>query len=299
MTDTPSSDDLSLGALNVSRTSADLSPADAAIAALLPPLLPPSAPPVPRLDGDGPLARGRLLLDATTLRRLRKALVMSQQDLADDCWRRNIRVSIATIKRAEGGHEVRFRTARELARCFEVPIATLLVDRPAARYRSDAGPIRNAIRCGPIVCEWPRENVPAGPTFYSTNAPQAQTQAKEASSMSTHQRKLIVAARDTLVNIAALCSVPVKSLRPDHALADELGLGDVEFRALAKYQRGVGNRLRGDGGKTEINPDDLVDLTVRETLWLSIVRAINIQLEASVIDALIAEAQSELRGVGP
>ncbi|MBP6749676.1 MAG: hypothetical protein KA144_08555 [Xanthomonadaceae bacterium] len=51
---------------------------------------------------------------------------MSQQDLADDCWRRNIRVSLPTIKRAERGRAVRFRIARELARCFEVPVVRLI-----------------------------------------------------------------------------------------------------------------------------------------------------------------------------
>jgi DNA-binding XRE family transcriptional regulator len=72
------------------------------------------------------LQRGRILLDRAALRTLRQGRLLSQQDLADDCWRRNIRVSIATIKRAESGRAVRYRIARELARCFEVPIATLM-----------------------------------------------------------------------------------------------------------------------------------------------------------------------------
>lgn len=73
-----------------------------------------------------PLHGGRVLLDSDTLRRLRLEHLMSQQDLADDCWRRNIRVSIATIKRAESGRAVRFRVARELARCFGVLPAQLM-----------------------------------------------------------------------------------------------------------------------------------------------------------------------------
>ncbi len=68
------------------------------------------------------LHRGRVLLDSALLRRLRHARLMSQQDLADDCWRRNIPLSLTTIKRAELGRAVRFRIAREFARCFEVPI---------------------------------------------------------------------------------------------------------------------------------------------------------------------------------
>jgi DNA-binding XRE family transcriptional regulator len=73
-----------------------------------------------------PFDRGRVALDATALRRLRQSRLMSQQDLADDCWRRNIRVSIATIKRAESGRAVRFRIARELARCFDVPVMRIV-----------------------------------------------------------------------------------------------------------------------------------------------------------------------------
>lgn len=70
--------------------------------------------------------RGQIALDHRVLRALRQARLMSQQDLADDCWRRNIRVSIATIKRAESGRAVRFRVAREFARCFGVPVEQLL-----------------------------------------------------------------------------------------------------------------------------------------------------------------------------
>jgi DNA-binding XRE family transcriptional regulator len=72
------------------------------------------------------LKGGRIRLDDTALRQLRHARLMSQQDLADDCWRRNIRVSLPTIKRAESGHAVRFRIARELARCFDVPIVRIV-----------------------------------------------------------------------------------------------------------------------------------------------------------------------------
>lgn len=77
---------------------------------------------------------GSVILDSGVLRRLRTARLMSQQDLADECWRRNIRVSIATIKRAEAGHAVRYRVARELARCFDVPVSDLL--RPRERLAS-------------------------------------------------------------------------------------------------------------------------------------------------------------------
>lgn len=76
--------------------------------------------------------RGQVVLDSAQLRRLRQNRLLSQQDLADDCWRRNIRVSIATIKRAESGRAVRFRIAHELARCFGVPVMDLIRIAPAA-----------------------------------------------------------------------------------------------------------------------------------------------------------------------
>lgn len=72
------------------------------------------------------LQRGHVLLDRTLIRQLRQARMMSQQDLANDCWRRNIPLSLTTIKRAELGRPVRFRIAREFARCFEVPVMQML-----------------------------------------------------------------------------------------------------------------------------------------------------------------------------
>jgi hypothetical protein len=72
------------------------------------------------------MRKGWIHLDGDILRRLRLSRYMSQQDLANDCWHRDIRVSIATIKRAECGHPVRFRIARELSRCFGVPVEQLL-----------------------------------------------------------------------------------------------------------------------------------------------------------------------------
>lgn len=70
--------------------------------------------------------KGRAFINAARLRALRESRLLSQQDLADDFHRRRLQVSIATIKRAETGHAVRYRIVRELARYFEVPFDTLL-----------------------------------------------------------------------------------------------------------------------------------------------------------------------------
>ncbi len=88
--------------------------------------LPPPALPTEHIRDIAAAAPGRVLLDSGLLRELRLTRLMSQQDLADDCWRRNIQVSIATIKRAEAGRAVRFRIARELARYFEVQTTSIL-----------------------------------------------------------------------------------------------------------------------------------------------------------------------------
>ncbi|TKB87793.1 MAG: hypothetical protein E8D43_00720 [Nitrospira sp.] len=72
------------------------------------------------------LHRGHVMLDSALIRQLRQARLMSQQDLADECWRRNIQLSLTTIKRAEAGRAVRFRIAREFARCFDVLVTRIV-----------------------------------------------------------------------------------------------------------------------------------------------------------------------------
>ena len=76
------------------------------------------------------LDRGQVALNGALLRRLRQGRLLSQQALAEDCWKRNIRVSLATIKRAESGSAVRFRIAHELARCFGVPVIQIVRAEP-------------------------------------------------------------------------------------------------------------------------------------------------------------------------
>lgn len=63
---------------------------------------------------------GRVVLDAGLLKRLRKARGISQEALAELCFNRHLCVSIASIKRAETGKPVLYRTARHLALIFEL-----------------------------------------------------------------------------------------------------------------------------------------------------------------------------------
>lgn len=77
--------------------------------------------------GDGnPKKKGAVLLNADVLRQLRELRMLSQEEMANLFEVRNIRISIATIKRAETWHPTRYRIAREFARYFGVPVETLL-----------------------------------------------------------------------------------------------------------------------------------------------------------------------------
>jgi len=69
---------------------------------------------------------GRVLLDAGLLKGLRKQRGLSQETLAEACLNRHLCVSIASIKRAETGKPVLYRTARHLATAFQVDVEALL-----------------------------------------------------------------------------------------------------------------------------------------------------------------------------
>jgi hypothetical protein len=159
MTDTtPSAVSAVLVALDSSRSTVSLSPADAAALAVpiapadpgvggpsliaealtpQPSASPPSEPPATGGDSLAPQSdppksgkvsgKGSVSLRPEVLRFLRFQKLLSQQDMADDCLCRRFRLSIATIKRSEGGDAVRYRTAREFARYFCVPVEYLLL----------------------------------------------------------------------------------------------------------------------------------------------------------------------------
>lgn len=159
MSENPSSDlHPPLDALDGQRWSMSPCPADAAVSGVLLPLC--AASPViarearqtatvvssPTIPSDAPAAsspswrrsandaqqpaqaarKGSVVINANRLRRLRESRLLSQQDLSEAIFDRNLQVSIATIKRAETGHAVRFRIVRALAKYFEVPFDDLL-----------------------------------------------------------------------------------------------------------------------------------------------------------------------------
>ncbi|EWG97883.1 ATP-binding protein [Halomonas sp. BC04] len=71
---------------------------------------------------------GRLRLDRERLKQHRKRLGLSQEALAEHCFDRRLCVSIASIKRAESGKAVLYRTARHLAEIYDVEVEALSVD---------------------------------------------------------------------------------------------------------------------------------------------------------------------------
>ncbi len=76
----------------------------------------------PRTSAAPPPSDGRVLLDAGLLKQLRKGRALSQEALAELCFTNQLCVSIASIKRAETGKAVLYRTARHLATIFEVDV---------------------------------------------------------------------------------------------------------------------------------------------------------------------------------
>jgi transcriptional regulator with XRE-family HTH domain len=74
---------------------------------------------------------GRIALDAALLKTLRKTRGLSQEALAELCANQQLAVSIASIKRAETGKVVLYRTARHLATIFELDVDALVLQAAA------------------------------------------------------------------------------------------------------------------------------------------------------------------------
>ncbi len=68
-----------------------------------------------------------LVLKVELLKSLRQQRFLSQEDLFNACQQRSLRVSLATIKRAETGKKVSYRTIRELSTFYAVPALSLVL----------------------------------------------------------------------------------------------------------------------------------------------------------------------------
>jgi len=95
---------------------------------------------------------GRVLLDASELKRLRKLRGLSQDELARQCFDQRLCVSIASIKRAETGKPVLYRTARHLAEVYQVDVhqlagqASVPQAQPALEFAGVNAPRRPPLR---------------------------------------------------------------------------------------------------------------------------------------------------------
>jgi|GEM_PF-1546732 len=90
---------------------------------------------------------GTVVLDKHKLKSFRRQIGLSQEALADACFKHQVSLSIASIKRAETGKRVLYRTAQSFAKVFGVPIANLVEQKGSisnyqGRYRS--GPVLEA-----------------------------------------------------------------------------------------------------------------------------------------------------------
>lgn len=80
------------------------------------------------LLGDVENTRGRLLINKEMLQRLRRKNGWSQSMLVDEAAKKSLRISLATIKRAEMGSFVSFRTALSIAQLFNIDLPDLVSD---------------------------------------------------------------------------------------------------------------------------------------------------------------------------
>lgn len=69
--------------------------------------------------------RGRIHLNTELLKDLRQERCWSQESLANRCFDKGLRVSLSSVKRAETGKKVLYRTALDLARIYQVPVNEL------------------------------------------------------------------------------------------------------------------------------------------------------------------------------
>lgn len=70
---------------------------------------------------------GKQVLNSQYLKSLRREYGLSQEALADACERKCLRISIATIKRAETGKAVNYRTTKNLAAFYGIEVNDLIM----------------------------------------------------------------------------------------------------------------------------------------------------------------------------
>ncbi|MDQ2823048.1 MAG: helix-turn-helix domain-containing protein [Pseudomonadota bacterium] len=89
---------------------------------------------------------GKVVLNQHHLKTLRKQRGLSQDGLAQLCLASKLCVSIASIKRAETGKPVLYRTASHLARIYQTSLDDLLPPLPSRQMTSQLAPVDDDVR---------------------------------------------------------------------------------------------------------------------------------------------------------
>jgi hypothetical protein len=77
-------------------------------------------------QGDSENLKGRVLVKKEILQRLRREKGWSQSMMVDEAGKKSLRISLATIKRAEMGHLVSFRTALSISQLFNMELTDIV-----------------------------------------------------------------------------------------------------------------------------------------------------------------------------
>ena len=75
---------------------------------------------------------GRISLNVEVLKAQRKQRGLSQEKVAEACLKQSLLVSVSSIKRAELGMNVLYRTATQLAKFYGISVELLLIDHEPA-----------------------------------------------------------------------------------------------------------------------------------------------------------------------
>ena len=74
---------------------------------------------------------GKITLNRERLKSLRRTLGISQEQLAFQCAEQGLCVSVASIKRAETSKNILYRTARDIARFYQLTVEELIAETPS------------------------------------------------------------------------------------------------------------------------------------------------------------------------
>ena len=75
---------------------------------------------------------GRISLNVEVLKTQRKQRGLSQEKVAEACLKQSLLISVSSIKRAELGMNVLYRTATQLAKFYGISVELLLIDHAPA-----------------------------------------------------------------------------------------------------------------------------------------------------------------------